>query len=38
MEVDRLSQQLGTDHDDQFVREQLYGVCDNLIYIHDAEG
>ena len=28
---------LGTDHGDQFVREQLYGVCDNLIYIHDAE-
>lgn len=28
---------LGTDHDDQFVREQLYGVCANLIYIHDVE-
>lgn len=28
---------LGTDHGDQFVREQLYGVCGNLIYIHNAE-
>ena len=28
---------LGTVHDDgQFVREQLYGVCDNLIYAYDA--
>lgn len=29
---------LGTDHDEQFVREQLYGVCDNLIYAYDAVG
>ncbi len=28
---------LGTDHGDQFVREQLCGVCGNLIYIHNAE-
>ena len=28
---------LGTDHGDHFVREQLYGVCGNLIYIHNAE-
>lgn len=28
---------LGIDHGDQFVREQLYGVCGNLIYIHNAE-
>lgn len=28
---------LGTQHDDgQFVREPLYGVCDNLIYTYDA--
>ena len=28
---------LGTEHDDgQFVREHLYGVCDNLIYTYDA--
>ncbi len=27
---------LGTDHDDQFVRERLYGVCDKLVYIYDA--
>lgn len=27
---------LGTDHDGQFVREYLYGVCDNLIYTYDA--
>ena len=28
---------LGTQHDDgQFVREHLYGVCDNLIYTYDA--
>ena len=27
---------LGTDHGDHFVREQLYGVCGNLIYIHNA--
>lgn len=28
---------LGTQHDDgQFVREYLYGVCDNLIYAYDA--
>lgn len=27
---------LGTDHEDQFVRELYYGVCDNLIYSYDA--
>lgn len=28
---------LGTEHDDgQFVREHLYGVCDNLIYTYDV--
>ena len=27
---------LGTDHDDQFVAEFYYGVCDNLIYAYDA--
>ena len=27
---------LGTEHDGQFVREYLYGVCDNLIYTYDA--
>ena len=27
---------LGTEHDDQFVREFYYGVCDNLIYAYDA--
>ena len=27
---------LGTDHEGQFVREYLYGVCDNLIYAYDA--
>ncbi len=27
---------LGTDRDDQFVREQYYGVCDNLIYAYDV--
>lgn len=27
---------LGTEHDDQFVREYLYGVCDNLIYTYDV--
>ena len=28
---------LGTEHDNgQFVREHLYGVCDNLIYTYDA--
>ncbi len=27
---------LGTEHDDQFVREFYYGVCDNLIYSYDA--
>ena len=27
---------LGTDNGDQFVREYLYGVCDNLIYAYDA--
>ena len=27
---------LGTDRDDQFVRERYYGVCDNLIYYYDS--
>ena len=27
---------LGTDSEDQFVRERYYGVCDNLIYVYDA--
>ena len=27
---------LGTDHNGQFVREYLYGVCDNLIFAYDA--
>ena len=27
---------LGTDRDEQFVRERYYGVCDNLIYVYDA--
>lgn len=27
---------LGTDHEEQFVRELYYGVCDNLIYSYDA--
>ena len=27
---------LGTEHDEHFVREQLYGVCDNLIFAYDA--
>ena len=27
---------LGTEHEEQFVREYLYGVCDNLIYAYDA--
>ena len=27
---------LVTDRDEQFVREYLYGVCDNLIYTYDA--
>ena len=26
---------LGTDREDQFVRERYYGVCDNLIYVYD---
>lgn len=29
---------LGTDSEDQFVRERYYGVCDNLIYVYDAVG
>ena len=29
---------LGTDREDQFVRERYYGVCDNLIYVYDAVG
>ena len=27
---------LGTDGEEQFVRERYYGVCDNLIYAYDA--
>ncbi len=27
---------LGTDNEDEFVRELYYGVCDNLIYAYDA--
>ena len=27
---------LGTDSEEQFVRERYYGVCDNLIYVYDA--
>lgn len=27
---------LSTDHDGQFVREYLYGICDNLIYTYNA--
>lgn len=27
---------LGTNRNDQFVTEQLYGVCNNLIYAYDA--
>ena len=27
---------LGTDSEEQFVRECYYGVCDNLIYVYDA--
>lgn len=27
---------LGTDREEQFVRERYYGVCDNLIYAYDA--
>ena len=27
---------LGTDRDEQFVRERYYGVCDNLIYYYDS--
>ncbi len=27
---------LGTNRDDQFVRERYYGVCDNLVYFYDA--
>ena len=27
---------LGTDNGEQFVQEQLYGVCDNFIYIYDV--
>lgn len=27
---------LGTEHEGQFVKERLYGVCDNLIYTYDA--
>ena len=27
---------LGTDREDQFVRERYYGVCDNLVYVYDV--
>ncbi len=27
---------LGTEHDDQFVREFYYGVCGNIIYVYNA--
>ena len=27
---------LGTDSEEQFVRERYYGVCDNLIYVYDS--
>ena len=27
---------LGTDSEEQFVRERYYGVCDNLVYRYDA--
>lgn len=27
---------LGTDRDEQFVREYYYGVCGNLVYVYDA--
>ena len=27
---------LGTDREEQFVRERYYGVCDNLIYAYDV--
>ena len=27
---------MGTEHEDQFVREYVYGVCDNLFYSYDA--
>ena len=27
---------LGTDREDQFVRERYYGVCDNIIYVYDS--
>ena len=30
--------ELGTDGEYQFVREQLYGVCDNRIYVYDVIG
>ncbi len=29
---------LGTEQEDQFVRERYYAVCDNLIYSYDAPG
>lgn len=29
---------LGTNRDDQFVRESYYAVCDNLVYSYDAVG
>ena len=29
---------LGTDSDEQFVQEQLYGVCDNRVYAYDVMG
>ena len=27
---------LGTDSEEQFIRERYYGVCDNLVYSYDA--
>lgn len=27
---------MGTDSEEQFVRERYYGVCDNLVYVYDA--
>lgn len=29
---------LGTDSDEQFVQEKLYGVCDNRGYAYDVMG
>lgn len=27
---------MGTDHSDHFVREELFAVSDNIVYIYDA--